>query len=375
MSTSILVVDDDVDIAVVLCDRLEAMGNRVRAASDGEAALLAIKQDPPGLVFLDVEMPKLSGLEVLRRVRKDWPELPVIVMTAHGTVARAVEAMKEGAADFIIKPFDMEQLKTVITKALERKALSGEVIRLLGDISHDIKNLLSPVVCGAGLLESEIDELVDRLPEIDAVQAQASHKLCDEVIAMLRDTAARIQDRTKQIADYMKGLSTPPQFASCRIATIVDSVFKTLHLLAEERGIKFRSEGLVGLSPIQADERQLYNVFYNLINNAISEVPAGGSITVSGKEEPTSGDLLLAVSDTGRGISPEVRDTLFTDRAISLKPGGTGLGTRIVKDAITVHGGEITVESELGVGTTFAIRLPAKPPGAAEQRCSLDKST
>jgi signal transduction histidine kinase len=248
------------------------------------------------------------------------------------------------------------------------------VIRLLGDISHDIKNLLSPVVCGAGLLESEINELVDRLPEIEADQAQASHEFCDEIIAMLRDTAARIQDRTKQIADYMKGLSTPPQFASCQIATIVDNVFKTLRLMAEQRGIKLRSVDLAGLSPILADERLLYNVFYNLINNAISEVPSGGSITVGGKEEPRSGDLLLAVIDTGRGIPPEVQETLFTDRAISLKPGGTGLGTRIVKDAITVHGGEITVESELGAGTTFAIRLPRKPPGAAQRRSPSTKA-
>src|SRR5919204_4378641 len=110
MNTSVLVVDDDADIGQVLCDRLEAMGHTVRGASDGEGALAAIQQEVPGLVFLDIQMPKMSGLEALRLIRKEWPDLPVIVMTAHGTIARAVEAMKEGATDFITKPFDMDEL-------------------------------------------------------------------------------------------------------------------------------------------------------------------------------------------------------------------------------------------------------------------------
>jgi len=361
LSNAILVVDDDADIGLLLCDRLQAMGHEVRAAADGEAALEAIGKEVPSLVFLDIEMPKLSGLEVLRRIRKDWPELPVIVMTAHGTIARAVEAMKAGASDFITKPFEMQQLKSAIAKALERKALSGEVVRLLGDISHDIKNLLTPVVSGAELLESEIAEMVERLPEMEAVKAQASHKLCDEVIGMLRDTAGRLQERTKEIADYMKGVSSVPRFGPCRIATVVDSVFKTLRLVAEEKGIVLSSEGLEVLPVIQADERRLYNAFYNLINNAIPEVPSGGFITVQGKHEPERRSLYVSVRDTGRGMSSAVCKSLFTADAISLKFGGTGLGTKLVKDVIDAHGGHITVDSQEGIGTVFHIRLPLEP--------------
>jgi signal transduction histidine kinase len=363
MNTSVLVVDDDADIAQVLCDRLESMGHTIRSASDGEAALTAIRQELPVLVFLDVQMPKMSGLDALRQIRKEWPELPVIVMTAHGTVARAVEAMKEGATDFITKPFEMDQLKSVIAKALERKALSGEVVRLLGDISHDIKNLLTPVVCGAELLESEIDDLVDRLPEMDAVKAQASHKICDEVIGMLRDTATRVQERTKEIADYMKGVSSPLRLAPCRIADVAASVYKTLRLVLDERKISLRTEGLEQLPSIQADAGRLYNAFYNLVNNAIPEVHPGGSITIRGENKPDSSQFHLWITDTGRGMPPDVRDRLFTNDAISLKPDGTGLGTRIVKDVIDAHGGSISVESGPGKGTTFSIMLPYHPPG------------
>jgi signal transduction histidine kinase len=364
MTTKILVVDDDADIEMVLTDRLAAMGYRVKAASDGQAALASIAEELPGLVFLDIEMPNLNGFEVLRCIRNEWPELPVVVMTAHGTIARAVEAMKEGATDFITKPFEMEKLRTVIAKALERKALSGEVIRLLGDISHDIKNLLSPVVCGAELLESEIDDFFARLPQMEAAQAEASRTLCNEVIAMLRDTGSRIQQRTKEIADYMKGLRIPIQFAPCHLAQVVEDVFKTLRLVAAEKQIVLRSEGLHQLPQIVADEHRLYTAIYNLVNNAIQAVSPEGVITIRGQADPDPGSLLVSVIDNGRGMPEDVRQSLFTAQAISLTSKGTGLGTKIVKDVVDAHGGEIWVDSKEGQGTAFHIRLPMQQHSA-----------
>ncbi|HEX9155425.1 MAG TPA: ATP-binding protein, partial [Nitrospira sp.] len=107
--------------------------------------------------------------------------------------------------------------------------------------------------------------------------------------------------------------------------------------------------------------RRLYNAFFNLINNAIPEVPSGGSVTVRGQTSTPEGSVVVSIIDTGRGMPPEVRDRLFTKRVISTKPGGTGLGTKIVKDVVDAHGGTIWVESELGVGTNIHIRLPHAP--------------
>jgi signal transduction histidine kinase len=112
-----------------------------------------------------------------------------------------------------------------------------------------------------------------------------------------------------------------------------------------------------------ADERRLFNALYNLINNAIPEVSPGGTITVAAKEEPIGVGLHVTVQDNGKGMPPEIRDTLFTPAAKSSKQGGTGLGTKIVKDVVDAHHGTITVESQLGVGTTFHIYLPLRPPG------------
>ena len=146
---------------------------------------------------------------------------------------------------------------------------------------------------------------------------------------------------------------------------MVAGVLKTLGVLAKDKGLALRAEGLDGLPLVLADERRLYNAFYNLVNNAIPEVPAGGSITISGRAEPEAGAIVIAVADTGRGMPPEIRDHLFTRRSISLKAGGTGLGIKIVKDVVDAHGGEITVESRAGQGTTFFLRLPLQPPGSS----------
>ena len=246
-------------------------------------------------------------------------------------------------------------------RLFEEAKLAG-VVRTLGDIGHDVKNLLMPVLCGASLLKTEVNEFFGRVPEIDVQQAKASHEMCLEVIQMLDRNAHRIQDRVKEIADCVKGLSTPARFSTCKISVVITSVLDTLRFPAQEKGITLASEGLETLPDIEADDGRLFNAFYNLVNNAIAEVPRGGSISVRGTIDPSQGGLMLAVVDTGRGMPAEIRESLFTAKIFSKKAGGTGLGVKIVKDVIDAHGGTITVESEIGLGTTFHIHLPLQPP-------------
>jgi DNA-binding NtrC family response regulator len=143
MAISVLVVDDEVDIARILGDRLEAMGHEVQIAHDGEEALQMMQINLPGLVFLDIQMPRLNGMEVLKRIRKEGWELPVIVMTAYGTIAGAVEAMKEGATDFITKPFDTDHLRIVIDKALEQRGLKHQVAALRAEVDSRYDSLIA----------------------------------------------------------------------------------------------------------------------------------------------------------------------------------------------------------------------------------------
>lgn len=253
----------------------------------------------------------------------------------------------------------------VIERArLYEEAKLAEVMHLLGDISHDIKNLLMPVVTGERLLDAEIKEMFNKVTETKTGNLFKSRALCDEVLEMLRNATRRIQDRMKEIADCIKGLSAPPQFAPCLIADVVEGVVKTLEISAMEKRISLYTEGLADLPPIQADERRLFNAFYNLINNAIEEVPPGGSITVGGHGVSALGMVEVSVADTGRGMPPEVLSSLFSARAISRKPGGTGLGTKIIKDVMDAHHGKISVQSKEGAGTTFFLSLPLHQSGA-----------
>src|SRR2546425_4856760 len=245
------------------------------------------------------------------------------------------------------------------------EAKKAEIVGLLGDIGHDLKNLLQPIVSGTSILKSEFDEVLNALPEAEVNRVKTSRGISEEAIRIVKNTTRRIHDRVKEIADCVKGLSAPPNFAPCKVADVVRSVLETLGFLAKERGIVLHAEGLDVLPSIMADERMLYNAFYNLINNAIPEVPAGGSIIVRGRVEPDEKTVLLSVSDTGNGMPPEIRDRLFTARAISSKKSGTGLGTKIIKDVVDAHRGQIAVESEVGQGTTFHIHLPIDQPGAA----------
>ncbi|HTL61083.1 MAG TPA: GAF domain-containing sensor histidine kinase [Nitrospira sp.] len=244
-------------------------------------------------------------------------------------------------------------------RLFEAKKLA-QVAKLAGDMSHDIKNLLMPVLCGAEVLKDELDELFGRLPDRDSVQSEKSRALCHEVLQMVQEDVRRISDRVRELADCVKGMSAAPKFTPCQVANVVLSVFGTLDLVAKKRGVSLSCEGLDGLPPIEADEQRLFNAFYNLVNNAIPEVSSGGSVTVVGKVHPNSDMLEILVADTGRGMPPEVRDSLFSAHAVSRKPGGTGLGTKIIKDVVDAHKGHIDVESVVGKGTTFRLMLPLR---------------
>jgi signal transduction histidine kinase len=222
--------------------------------------------------------------------------------------------------------------------------------------------MLMPVVMGASLLEDELNESYGQLPVPVADAAARSRDLTKDLIDMIKNGSRRIQDRVGEFADSVKGLNRSAPFVSCRIAEVVASVYEILRIPAAECGVVLAVKDLEILPAIQADESRLFNAFYNLVNNAIAEVPSGGSISVQGRTEQGGETIVLSVIDTGKGMPSEVRESLFTYQAISRKVGGTGLGTKIVKDVIDAHAGNITVESEPGTGTSFHITLPVEGP-------------
>ena len=144
MKAKILIVDDDPDIVTMLEDRLQASGYGTVIARDGVEALERIEQEAPHLILLDLDMPRLTGLEVLKRLPKIKlaEDLPIVVMTAHASIDAAVEAMKTGAYDFLTKPLDKDHLLLVIGKALERDSLKRQVACLKSEVDSRYASII-----------------------------------------------------------------------------------------------------------------------------------------------------------------------------------------------------------------------------------------
>mgnify|MGYP003343019710 CR=1 FL=1 len=362
MGVRILVADDEPDLVLTLSERLRWLGHEVVTATDGEAAVRAVESHTLDLVFLDVGMPRMGGIDALKRIRRGWPNLPVVIVTAFNSIQLAVDAMREGAIDFVTKPFEPGQMDAVVTKALERHAVKSEMTQLLGEISHDIKNMLMPLVAGTDLLAEELDALFATWPKTVSPEPEEIHDACNEVIRLLRTSSQRIHERMKEIADYVVVSRAPRAFVPCQVQKVAEQVVNALRVLAEQKAIALGMEGVAALPTIVADEHRLYSALYNLVHNAIPEVPAGGSIVIRGSHHAADRSVEIAVQDTGAGMPPDIRDKLFSAHLVSRKAGGTGLGTKIVKDVVEAHGGQISVESEQGVGTTIRLRLPIQPP-------------
>jgi len=152
MSKRVLIVDDEKNMRWVLGQSLSGDGFEVAEAADGKQALVAVAEQEPDVMVLDHRMPVMDGMEVLRTLRSKGSTFPIIMLTAHGNVALAVEAMKAGASEYLTKPFDLEELKLAIDKALKYSGLAAEVERLRGELDreYDIQGI---VAADPGMIE------------------------------------------------------------------------------------------------------------------------------------------------------------------------------------------------------------------------------
>jgi DNA-binding NtrC family response regulator len=126
---NILLVDDEKDFVEMLSMRLEDAGDKVTPAYDGNMCLEKLKGTPIDVVILDIKMPGMDGIQALREIKSRYPLVEVILLTGHGTTETAIEGMKLGAFDYLLKPADFEELKSILDRAKQRKAEQDERIR------------------------------------------------------------------------------------------------------------------------------------------------------------------------------------------------------------------------------------------------------
>jgi signal transduction histidine kinase len=232
--------------------------------------------------------------------------------------------------------------------------------------------MLTPIQTGVWTLEPMLQEMFRDLDKLFAAHPEAAwaervRQATDLtrteygwILEGAMSAAQRVQVRTKEIADVIKGETAPPRFLEEDFNLVAQEVYSHLRLPAYDQRVDMELDLDPLLPPVEFDHKQIYNALYNLVNNAIPETP-GGVITIRTRLlGPRERNLLVQVCDTGKGMPEDVRQKLFTDEAISTKPGGTGLGTRIVASVVHMHHGHISVQSEPGCGTTFTMLLPLR---------------
>lgn len=268
----------------------------------------------------------------------------------------------------------LEVLAAVAAASIENARLShearkAEIVNLIGDIAHDVKNMLTPIQSGAQTLLPILEDLIEDLDQLrlSCPKGETWGEKLEQSLLFLRsdyawilegtiEASERVEARVREIADAVKGEISPPQFQLAQANDTALLVARSLRSVAGKAQVQLLLDLQEDLPLTEFDSKQLYNALYNLVNNAIPETPAGGSITL--RTALDDDQLLIQVADTGRGIPEHVRAKLFTVKTISTKPGGTGLGTRIVYNVVQRHHGTINLESKEGKGSTFTIRLP-----------------
>ena len=256
---------------------------------------------------------------------------------------------------------------------LHREAQLSAVAHAVGDLSHDIKNKVTPIKMAVDTLRPMLDELYDNLDVVADTIPDDRREELSRCSTLLRDfygesfdimleQVQEVQDYTKLIADALKGIITEPELVPNDLIAVVERQMAQLEQPARTAGLRLVRE-LAEVPPFRFDRFLVERAVYNLINNAIPETPAGGEIRIRAdfKTEgafPDGEYALVEVRDTGRGMPPHVMERILRGDAKSTKPGGTGLGTRIVYNAVTAHKGRLEGESAEGIGTAFRIKLP-----------------
>jgi signal transduction histidine kinase len=387
--TSLLVIDDERPILEMLEMSLTSEGYKVITAESGKEGLKIFREQRPKLILTDIRMPGIDGIEVLKRIKATDDEAEVIVITGHGDMNSAISALQHGASDFITKPIRDEVLMLSLERAKNKIAMS----RQLKDYTENLEQKVE--ACTLELRQAQ-EELIrnERLATIGETVAGLAHyikniltglrggvymvntamakdnpRMLKEGWAMVQRNIERVGDLALALLSYSK--ERVPERSVCRPNEIVSESVELFKEKADEHRVKLNAALDPNLKEAYLDRDGINNVLLNLISNAIdaciydTDTSKAWEVTVRTKlqrDADSNEVILFEVKDNGCGMTDEVKSKLFA-RFFSTKAGrGTGLGLLNTQKIIHEHGGEISVESQAGQGTTFAVRLKAAMP-------------
>lgn len=355
----ILLVEDDPAHAQLVLRAFEGRpGVRLTIAHTLQQARDCLRSATPDLVILDLLLPDGRGIELLADRQEDRPLFPAVIMTSHGDEAVAVEAMKAGALDYLVKSEEtFAQMPHFAARALrewhhitERHAAeerlresNRELEAFVYTISHDLRSPLTPIIGYAEFLRSEYAPHLDErgLVSLSEIEEQA-HRMLFLLEDLLTLAQAGYLERPEEPVDADEVLG--------EVVRELTSQFPAAMITAP-----------APLPPVHLPRTQLVQIFQNLIGNGLRY--AGPLIEVGG-ERGTADQVCFFVRDHGPGIPAAERDRIFEvfyRGSTSGRSRGTGIGLATVRKVARSYGGRVWVEDTPGGGSTFRVMIQDRP--------------
>ena len=393
MPARILIVDDVDDNRTILRRRFERRGYEIAEAESGKGCLAAIDAGSFDVVLLDVMMPDMNGLDVLRKIREKHTDvqLPVIMVTGKTESQDIVEALTAGANDYVTKPVDFAVALARVATQVGRRQAEEHVRRANEALSRANEDL-----------ERKIAERTDQL-RVALTEAQAANKAKDEFLVIVshelrtplngmigmgqmlaktdlsdqqRKLAGIINASAEQlhgvVADLLDtldltagGVTLTPEV--CALKTLVDEAAAPSAAKAAAKGLKFTVEvDPKAAGPVAADPHRLRQILGKILDNAVKFTEAG---SVSLKVTRDGDKVALEVADTGVGFDDDAATRMFkafeqADGSMTRKFGGVGLGLAICSGLVGLMDGSLTAQGKPGKGATFRVELPLAPAKA-----------
>lgn len=352
MAGKLLFIDDE-EIVLRSCRRIFAKEDfQIDTALSGEEGLAKAREGDYDVVVTDLKMPGIGGMEVLRTLRKERPEIIVVIFTGYANVETAREALKNGAFDYIPKPFTPDEIKEVVRNAVQARAGNAEakMIDLLAIVSHELKSPLATVQTTAETLYRGYFGKLE----------PAQQKIVETILrncAYLEDVIRSYIDLSKMEIDDLASFQKEMRIGAEAVAetTAVPEIKDNLRRMPIVVEVKEDP-------PVLGDSQLLKIVVRNLVNNAIKYGREGTPVQVT--LERKGGEAVLTVRNEGVGISPEdIQNRLFKKFERLKQKGtegvkGSGLGLYICKKIVDKHGGRIWAEGEQGSWIAFHVALP-----------------
>ena len=378
---SVLVVEDTPDVIRVI--RLALHHDfRVLAAPNGVKGLELARKHRPTVIVTDLMMPELDGLGLTRELRADptTRHIPIVMLTARGDVSDRIAGLDSGVNAYLAKPFSSKELISTVRAQLKSQAASADILlehkldslqTLAGGLAHEIRNPLNYLQGAISSLESDVRRLLEPGAEPNGTVPPAVAERTQKMFATARSGVKRIAGTVELMMRYSReGYTRSLQPYDVYVAVRdVTALLKATVGHDVQTELELEGDALVSCVPEEVNQ-----VLTNLLENAFQAVPADGTGRVVVRGRNTAGMLVLSIRDNGPGIDPSDVPRLFTAFFTRKgKTGGTGLGLTIARRVVTALRGTIHVESQLGAGAEFIIRLPRH--AGREQRRSMSEAS